>query len=252
MSSKDHSLPETPIRDAASVIVIRDSQSPDPRVLMGQRGAKAAFMPNKFVFPGGAVDPEDAGVPLASPLGQTCQEQLTEQSSATLTHPLAVAAIRELWEETGLRLGVSGHWEQTTPESAAQLPTPPDGWESFARTGLVPSAQALTFVFRAITPPGRPRRFDARFFLVDAVELSGELDDFSHASDELSHLQWIPLSRARSFDLPFITEVVLAEVAARLKANTPPKSVPFFRNDDESSLFLRLYGRAPDHKDLGA
>ena len=91
-------------------------------------------------------------------------------------------------------------------------------------------------------PPGRPRRFDARFFLVDAAHIQGDLDDFSHASEELSHLQWIPLSEARGFDLPFITEVVLAEVESRLHSDTPPASVPFFKNTDEASLFLRLHG----------
>jgi hypothetical protein len=45
---------------------------------------------------------------------------------------------------------------------------------------------------------------------------------------------------ARGFDLPFITEVALAEIAARLPDLGPPASVPFFRNDDEESLFLRL------------
>ncbi len=116
-------------------------------------------------------------------------------------------------------------------------------WRDFAATGLIPDAGALRFVFRAITPPGRPRRFDARFFLVDAARLAGDPDDFSRASDELSALQWIPLAEARRFPLPFITEVVLAEVAAALPSLDPPASVPFFRNDDETSLFLRLNGR---------
>ena len=57
-------LDKTGLRDAATVIVLRDRDT-RPRVLMGQRGAKAAFMPNKFVFPGGAVDAEGAEVPLA-------------------------------------------------------------------------------------------------------------------------------------------------------------------------------------------
>ena len=98
-------------------------------------------------------------------------------------------------------------------------------------------------MFRAITPPGRPRRFDARFFLLDAAFLQSDLDDFSAASDELSHLQWVPLEHARSFDLPFITEVVMAEIAGRLDAPAPPDSVPFFKNKDEESQFLRLKGR---------
>jgi 8-oxo-dGTP pyrophosphatase MutT (NUDIX family) len=202
---------------------------------MGQRGASAAFMPNKFVFPGGAVDAEDAVVPLATPLPPVCADRLTEDAPADLAHALAVAAIRELWEETGLILGQRGTWDQP----------PPADWTSFAATGHLPSAEALQFVFRAITPPGRPRRFDARFFLVDAEAVSTDLDDFDAAADELSHLQWIPLPKVREFDLPFITEVVLAEVALRAHDPAPPESIPFFRNNDEESLFLRLKGSVP-------
>ncbi len=227
-------IDKTAIRDAATVIVLRDRET-RPQVLMGQRGSKAAFMPNKFVFPGGAVDPEDAVVPLATPLPDLCRERLVEDSATDLSHALAAAAIRELWEETGLLLGRPGAWPVT----------PHADWTAFAETGQVPTAEALQFVFRAITPPGRPRRFDARFFLVDAGEIAGDIDDFSAASEELSHLQWVPLTEARALDLPFITEVVLAEIEARAHDPAPPASVPFFRNDDEESLFVRLYGQAP-------
>lgn len=228
---------KTAIRDAATVIVLRD-RATDPHVLMGQRGATAAFMPNKFVFPGGAVDAGDAHVPLAHPLPATCAARLAEDSAGDLSHALACAAIRELWEETGLVLGVPGTWTGAIP---------PD-WQGFAETGHAPTAHALQFVFRAITPPGRPRRFDARFFLIDAGDIASDLDDFSRACEELSHLHWVPLARARDIDLPFITEVVLAEVEARADDPAPPASVPFFRNDDEESLFLRLRGHAmPDH-----
>lgn len=202
---------------------------------MGQRGAKAAFMPNKFVFPGGAVDASDASVALHAPLPDVCSQRLREDSQSDIANALAAAAIRELWEETGLILGARGAWP-------AQ---PPADWQHFAGTGHVPDASALQFVFRAITPPGRPRRFDARFFVVDAESIANDLDDFSAASEELSHLQWVPLEEVRGFDMPFITEVVLAEVEARLTDPAPPDSIPFFRNDDETSLFLRLRGRAP-------
>lgn len=225
---------KTAVRDAATVIALRDRET-EPQVLMGQRGASAAFMPSKFVFPGGAVDPADAQVDLARPLPGLCAGRLCEDCTQDLSHALAVAAIRELWEETGLILGMKGTWPGAVP----------DDWTGYAETGHVPSAHALQFVFRAITPPGRPRRFDARFFLVDADEIAGDPDDFSGACDELSHLQWIPLKRVREFDLPFITDVVLAEVAARAHDPNPPATVPFFRNDDEDSLFLRLSGTSP-------
>ncbi|MDA7963051.1 NUDIX hydrolase [Ruegeria sp.] len=222
---------KTAIRNAATVIVLRDRFT-DPSILMGQRGAAAAFMPNKFVFPGGAVDAADADISLAAPLPDICFERLSERANPGLENALAVAAIRELWEETGLILGQPGQWS---------APVPAD-WQSFAAMGFVPSAQALQFVFRAVTPPGRPRRFDARFFLVDADALQGNPDDFTHASDELSHLQWVKIRDARNFDLPFITEVVLAEIAARATQVEPPQSIPFFLNNEEASLFLQLRG----------
>jgi len=232
--SSEQTIDKTAIRNAATVIALRDRHN-DPHVLMGQRGSKAAFMPNKFVFPGGAVDAGDAYIPLVQPLPALCAQRLTEDCEADLAHALAAAAIRELWEETGLLLGAPGEWQDDVPHD----------WKSFAARGFLPTARALQFVFRAITPPGRPRRFDARFFLVDADEMATDPDDFSAACEELSHLQWVPLAKAREFDLPFITEVVLAEVTARAAETGPPTSVPFFRNDDEESLFLRLAGQSP-------
>ncbi|MEL7212765.1 MAG: NUDIX hydrolase [Pseudomonadota bacterium] len=227
-------MDKSAVRDAATVIVLRDAAT-RPAVLMGQRGATAAFMPNKFVFPGGAVDGGDGDIPFAHALNPVCAERLTDQSM-TPVPALAAAAIRELWEETGLIFGTPGAWPDAPPD-----------WQSFAAQGMRPDASALKFVFRAITPPGRPRRFDARFFLADASALQGDPDNFTHACDELSHLQWVPLDQARSFDLPFITEVVLAEITGLLPSLDAPASVPFFKNDDEESLFLRLKatGSAP-------
>ncbi len=220
------------IRDAATVIVLRDRMA-RPSILMGQRGSTAAFMPNKFVFPGGAVDSGDAAVPLGTPLDPVDHARLAEQS-ALAPEALAAAAIRELWEETGHQLGHAADW-----------PDPPQGWRGFAATGHRPAASALRYVFRAVTPQGRSRRFDARFFMVEAERLTTDPDDFSRAEDELSHLHWVPLDEARNLDLPFITEVVLAEIAANLANAGPPASVPFFRNDDEAHLVTRLGGRSP-------
>ncbi|HKL68447.1 NUDIX hydrolase [Salibaculum sp.] len=220
------------IRDAATMIVLRD-RAGGPRVLMGRRGARAAFMPSKFVFPGGAVDTEDQFVPFSRPLAGPCADKLAEDSRCNPAG-LAAAAIRELWEETGQQIGQPGAW-----------PDAPPGWSGFAATGHLPDAAPLHFVFRAVTPPGGPRRFDARFFLVEAEALTTDPDDFSRAADELSDLRWVPLTEARALDLPFITEVVLAEIATGLHCHGPPDRVPFFRNDDERHLVTRLGGRSP-------
>jgi len=226
-------MPKSAIRNAASVILLRDRDTA-PRILMGQRGASAAFMPNKFVFPGGALDKTDAEVPLETALSEECMARLRAEADPALAKPLILAAIREVWEETGLKLG------QPSPHARALAPRIPPDWRSFFDQGVMPSGAGMRFVFRAITPPGRPRRFDARFFLVDADRVASDLDDFSDACDELSHLQWIPLSDVRGFDLPFITEVVLAEVEASLENPARDSRVPFFFNAEGRSNFHRL------------
>lgn len=220
----------TPIRDASTVLLVRRDNDIGPSILMGQRGAGAVFMPNKYVFPGGAVDRGDADIPLAAPIGPVCTARLGLDAAPGLAGALAAGAIRELWEETGLILGQNGIWPGAVP----------DDWQGFAGSGYIPAAAPLTFVFRAITPPGRPRRFDARFFLADATHVAGDPDDFSRASDELSHLHWVPLTEARRLNLPFITEVVLGEVSALLDRNGPPDSVPFFDNSGPVPRFRRL------------
>jgi 8-oxo-dGTP pyrophosphatase MutT (NUDIX family) len=220
-----------PIRDAATVVLIR-RDGDEPRVLMGQRGAGAAFMPNKFVFPGGAIDPADAGVPLASPLEPPLRARLSALPVTPAPPPpeaMIAAAIRELWEEAGLMLASPGDWP---------APAPAD-WQIFADRGQRPDPAPLSYIFRAVTPPGRTRRFDARFFLADAARLQGDPDDFSAACDELSHLHWIGLTAARGLDLPFITEVVLAEAAALLQGETAT-GVPFFDNSGPVSTFRRI------------
>ncbi len=219
------------LRDAATVILVRGGT----HILMGQRGATAAFMPSKFVFPGGAVDAADYDLPLGAGLPPMCQQRLKSEGAPGVDHALAVAAIRELWEETGLRLGARLGWRGAVPA----------GWSRFAEGGIAPDASGLRFVFRAVTPPGRPRRFDARFFMADARHILGNPDDFSAAEDELSHLGWVSFEEIRDLDLPFITEVVLAEIAPSLRSCEPPQSVPFFRNDDERHLVSRLGGQSP-------
>ncbi len=223
---------KTAVRNAATIVLWRNGPNAAPQVLMGQRGAQAAFMPSKYVFPGGAVDPADRDVMLAEGVNKGCAARLGIGADVP-ADTLAAAAIRELWEETGLALGVKGIW-----------PSPPadegHDWAGFAAQGLIPSATGLEFIFRAITPPGRTRRFDARFFLASAAHIPGDIDDFSAASDELSHLHWIDLAATRSLDLPFITEVVLAEVAAVLKDGPSPAGVPFFDNSGPRPLFRRI------------
>ncbi|CUH39699.1 NUDIX domain protein [Jannaschia seosinensis] len=210
----------TPIRDAATIILLRNGVE-GPRVLMGQRGAKAVFMPSKYVFPGGAVDVADGDVPMASPLDAALHAGLTARSVSN-PQAIAAAAIRELAEETGQVIGAPGAGCD---------------WPGFE--GLIPDPQPLRFVFRAVTPPGPPRRFDARFFLANADAVCTDPDDFSAAEDELGHLHWVPLAEARQLDMPFITEIVLAEITALIEDGSTA-GVPFLDNSAERSAIHRL------------
>jgi 8-oxo-dGTP pyrophosphatase MutT (NUDIX family) len=217
-----------PVRDAATVILVRRATA-GPQVLMGQRGAKAAFMPDKFVFPGGAVDAEDLTLDDALPPAPETARRLSIHAEPAVARGLPLTAVRELWEETGLTLG--------RPDPSARDRVVAPGWQGFYGAGLVPHCAPLRFVFRAVTPPGRPRRFDARFFLAEAAALHGELDGFGAASGELAHLQWIDLAAARDLALPFITEVVLSEVAALLRTPDADRPVPFFHHDAAGAHF---------------
>lgn len=190
---------DLPIRAASTIILIRDVAT-RPAVLMGQRGKGAVFMPKKYVFPGGAVDAADANVQLSEPIDPRSRHLLMLEKDAPEVTPeaLAVAAIRELAEETGLVLERPG---------------------------------ALRFFLRAITPPGRPRRFDARFFLAPVEAISGGAEADFHDSDELSHLHWVTLDDVHALDLVNVTAMVLERLAEHLPSLETPKRVPLVRND---------------------
>jgi 8-oxo-dGTP pyrophosphatase MutT (NUDIX family) len=220
-------------RDAATLILARRDQG-GPRVLMGMRGAKASFMPSKFVFPGGALDPDDGWLTDAPALSPACVARLEKAAAPGLAMPLALAAIRETFEETGVALG------RPDPLMAERAAEAPESWREFLNRGLIPATDRLTFIFRAVTPPYRPKRFDARFFLATADEAVGDLDDFSGACGELSHLSWLTLDEARGLELPLITEVVLAEVAEILAGDGADRPAPYFHHDTDQSWFDAL------------
>ena len=217
------------VKNAATIILVRGSNE-NSKVLMGQRGKGASFMPNKFVFPGGSVDKEDSEIISDDAINREMFQNLKMKSESGIESAIVAAGIRELWEETGLILGSFSKKILTTQHKS---------WEKFFRAGYQPNSKNMDLIFRAITPPSRTRRFDARFFLVNAENIHGDLDDFSNASGELSHLQWIGLTGAESLDLPIITQIVLKEVQSIMNGSSP-KGYPFYYHEGGTSHFERL------------
>ena len=235
--------PDADIRPSATVIIVRNAAD-SPSVLMGQRSRSAVFMPSKFVFPGGAVDPSDRHVSLSWSGCDPSLDKLGLESGDLTPRAIVLAGIREVWEETGLLLAIPGG-DKTEQDADGNRSYPsgkpvPACWAGFFGQDIVPSAAGMRFIFRAITPPGRPRRFDARFLMVDARHVLNDLDDLSHGSGELSHLSWVPLSEATSLELPFITEVVLAELEEILSQGETGRGIPFFHHQDVRSCVSHL------------
>lgn len=209
-------------RDAATLILI-DRSGPIPKVLVGKRHDKVVFMPGKFVFPGGRVDTSDHRVPVAAPMPKELEANLLKGSpkiTASRAKSLAVAAIREACEETGLCLGRKS-------DGAAKLDGP---WKPFAEAGLLPDPSGLFLIARAITPPGRIKRFDTRFFTADASAITHHVEGVIHPEAELVELVWVELGSKPLADLHPMTKNVLGELEKRLAAGPlrHDAAVPFF------------------------
>lgn len=188
-------------KDAATLILLRPGKGGN-EVLMGRRAGGHVFMASKWVFPGGRIDRADFTAASATDLSEQTSALLAREVPARRAQALALAAVRETFEETGLILG------KAAPAASVAGP-----WREFRQAGALPDLAALTYVARAITPPGRTRRFDARFFMASADALLHP--EPTAGSGELDEIAWLPLSEARALDLPAITRFVLGEVAER-------------------------------------
>jgi 8-oxo-dGTP pyrophosphatase MutT (NUDIX family) len=165
-------------RHAASLIVLRMDGN-EPHMLMGMRGAKHRFMPNRLVFPGGRVDRADFTAQCATPPSEATERALRKKTNAKLAQAVAAAAARELQEETGLSLG--------TP----------------------PRLDGLHYLARAVTPPALPIRFNVRFLIVEERHVSGELG----GDGELDALRFYAMTEALALDLALPTRRVLERLS---------------------------------------
>ncbi len=220
MQERDQSFPDSVPRDAATIMLI-DRSGPTPKVLLGRRHHGHKFMPGKFVFPGGRVEPLDREMSAVSELHpDTAKTLLQRQASPELPRAFALAAVRELAEETGLMLGVK---RDAPPQ------TPGEIWTEFAKAKVHPDLGQLHFIARAITPPRRPKRFDSRFLTADASAVAHTIEGVVGPDSELVELVWVPIEDAAKLDMPTITGIVLEELLARVQAGMAHSlPVPFY------------------------
>ena len=221
-SERDQTFPDTVPRDAATLMLI-DRSGPLPKVLLGRRHHGHKFMPGKFVFPGGRLEPHDAEMSSVSDLHPDIEAKLNVRVAspgADFARALALTAIRETAEETGLLLGV----KRDEPPA-----TPGEIWAEFAKAKVHPDLGQIHFIARAITPPRRPKRFDTRFFTVDATAIAHRIEGVVGPDSELVELAWTPIEQAAQHDMPTITGVVLEELLARVEGGLRHSlPVPFY------------------------
>ncbi len=168
-------------RNAATLILWRDTAR-GPEILMGRRHASARFMPGVLVFPGGMVDRADHRAAAASELRPPVRAMLERRAKPSLARALAIAACRELHEETGLAFG----------------------------SGQGPELAALDYLCRAVTPASRPIRFNARFLIGPGDVATGRLA----GSGELDDIGWYAADAARAGRMAPITAMVLEQFHA--------------------------------------
>jgi 8-oxo-dGTP pyrophosphatase MutT (NUDIX family) len=224
-------------RDAATLIII-DSEGSAPRVLLGKRRDDLKFMPGKYVFPGGRLDADDKIMTAARELRQSETDKLLldmkGHPSAARARGLAMTAVRETYEEAGIIIGGTAAVPPAAlapPSENPSLESPAaKTWRQFLGHGFAPDLAPLTFLARAITPPGRPRRFDTRFFCVEAAAITKSTDN---NDGELSGLVWMTLVDARELDLPPITRVILEDLGERIAKRSlddPTVPIPYYFN----------------------
>jgi len=194
-------------KDAATLVIV-DWSKPDPAILMGRRHMDQVFLPGHYVFPGGRVEAADRTTPLASELSPVQVESLMLEMrgrpSRARATALAVAAVRETYEETGFL--IAGAFEGGQRLSIGTS----EAWVPALSNGVAPALRELVYFARAITPPGRPRRYDTRFF---AISRSAVTSEGSMGGDgELEDLAFRTLAEARGLKLPSITRLVLEDI----------------------------------------
>ena len=223
-------------KEAATLVVVRDGEQ--PTILMGKRASTHRFMPNKFVFPGGRLDLIDQRLKTSGDLNPHVLERLRKSTRKDITdrklRGLALAAIRETYEETGLVIGRATKQKTSTRHAI---------WQKYFEHGVEPPLEDMDFFARAITPAYRTRRFDTRFFMIHEEFIHNDPALVSKASGELNQIHWLTFDEARELDLPAVTRWAIDLVEQRItlpRALQVKEPAPFVRFNRGRSISVNL------------
>jgi 8-oxo-dGTP pyrophosphatase MutT (NUDIX family) len=216
-----------PIKPAATVIIAREG--PDggaPEIFMLRRTSKAAFASGMYVFPGGRVDSDDHLHKYDEHRrGPSEAQSLQRDALGAEWRGYWIAGVRETFEEAGLLLAYTSaadllrygdENEQRFDSYRHQIHSGKLSlFELCRRESLTLAVDRIHFVNRFVTPAGRPRRFDTRFFLAEAPPGQTGL----HDDKETVASTWISVSAAldrhaaQEFDLMVVTRIQLEMLA---------------------------------------
>jgi glyoxylase-like metal-dependent hydrolase (beta-lactamase superfamily II)/8-oxo-dGTP pyrophosphatase MutT (NUDIX family) len=177
--------PVSQARPSATLVVVREAPG-GPEVLMLRRAERGDRASGAWVFPGGLLDARDrewhgccAGID-----DREASAQLGMEAGALDYH---VAAIRECFEESGILFAYDARGELVS--TAGELGEALRAWRmplhrgertlgEFCETfGLRLAADRLAYHTRWVTPGIRPKRWDARFFFVEAPPAQASAHD---------------------------------------------------------------------------
>jgi 8-oxo-dGTP pyrophosphatase MutT (NUDIX family) len=259
VSTQDFDARAVPLRDAATVMLVRDGDA-GLEVFMVRRALGASFAGGMYVFPGGALDVSDGGPdvePLCDGLSDAAASELLQLPSGGLA--FWVAAIRECFEEAGVLLTrlVDGDIVRFDGAEAEQR------YSAYRRDvhrgerglidlcekeGLRLATDTIRYVSHWVTPVGERRRFDTRFFLARAPQSQEPLHDEAETIDSFWVRPREALDRCRAGELGMYPptmknlEFLLphptadAALAAAGAVGIPPRIQPRLRFADDGRI----------------
>ncbi len=240
-AANDPSYVAPPCRDAATIALVRDAPG-GLEVYLLRRVRAMAFASGMHVFPGGSVDPADAGADVGWAGPQAARWAADFATSEPLARSLVCAAVRETFEESGVLLAGTGADDLLADVSSDDWETQRAALEArelslsdlLARRGLVLRADLLRPLAHWITPEIEPKRFDTKFFLAQLPagqvtrHVGGEADQrvWVRPQEALdSGLTMMPPTAAVLRDLAAFDDVTAALAAPRIMSPVLPKFV---------------------------